>query len=325
MTTRREVLMGTAALLAAFGVGTAHAADTYPTRPLTMVVPYAPGGGVDTVGRIVAKTLGDQLGQNVVVENKAGAGSNTGSNFVARSAGDGYTLLMASPATAVNVSLYKHMPFDPARDLRPVTLVGKVPSVMIVSNDVPAKTLHEFIDLARKEPGKFSFGSGGIGTSEHLAGEMLKSVAGIDIMHVPYRGGSTVIIDLVSGRVSAMFTNQITAASLVNEGKVRALAVADDKRSPALPDVPTFAEQGYPDYRVSVWWGVMVPATTPDALVAKLDGAIRAAIATPEAGQRFTQTGVQVLGKGPEEFGAFLADETSRWAKIVKASTEQIE
>jgi len=317
--------MDTAVLLAALGMRTAHAADAYPTRPLTMVVPYAPGGGVDTVGRIVAKTLGDQLGQSVIVENKAGAGSNIGSNFVAKSAGDGYTLLMASPATAVNVSLYKHMPFDPARDLRPITLVGKAPSVMIVTNDVPAKTLHEFIDLARKQPGKLSFGSGGIGTSEHLAGEMLKSMADINILHVPYRGGSTVIVDLISSHISAMITNQITAATLVNAGKVRALAVANDKRSPVLPDVPTFAEEGYPDYRVSVWWGVMAPTSTPNALVAKLDGAIRAAIVTPEAKQRLTPMGVQILGQGPEEFGAFLADETSRWAKIVKASIEQIE
>jgi len=324
--TSKNLLAGAAMLLAALSVGAARAADApYPAHPLTLVVPYAPGGGVDTVGRIVAQGLGKQLGQPVIVENRAGAGSNIGSSFVVKSPADGYTLLLASPATAVNVSLYKHMPFDPARDLRPVTLVGMAPSVMIVNDKVPAKTLREFIDLARKQPGKLSFGSGGNGTSEHLAGEMLKSMAGVDILHVPYRGGSTVITDLLAGNISAMITNQITAASQVSGGKVRALAVADGKRSPVLPDVPTFAEEGYPDYRVSVWWGVMVPAATPDAVVAKLNDAIRAAIATPEAQQRFSPMGVDVLGQGPKEFGAFLADETIRWAKIVKTSAEQID
>jgi tripartite-type tricarboxylate transporter receptor subunit TctC len=304
--------------------GTA-AADDYPTHPLALVVPYTPGGGVDTVGRIVAQGLGSKIGQPVVVENKPGAGSNVGSDYVAKAAPDGYTLLLASPATAVNVSLYKRLPFDPARDLRPITLVGKVPSVMIVNNDLPAKTLRDFVALAKKEPGRLNFGSGGNGTSEHLAGEMFKSMAGIDIVHVPYRGGASVMGDLMSGRISTIIINQITALPLIRAGKVRALAVADDKRSAALPDVPTFAEQGYPDYRVSVWWGVMTSSRVADARVAKLDEGIRAALRTKEAQQSFANMGVQVLGDGPAAFGAFLADETSRWSKIVKDSVEQIE
>jgi tripartite-type tricarboxylate transporter receptor subunit TctC len=309
----------------ALAAGAAGAADDYPSHPLTLVVPYAPGGGVDTVGRIVAQGLGNRLGQSVVVENKPGAGSNVGSDFVAKAAPDGYTLLLASPATAVNVSLYKRLPFDPARDLRPITLVGKVPSVMIVNNELPAKTLPEFVALARKEPGRLNFGSGGNGTSEHLAGEMFKSMAGIDIVHVPYRGGAAVMGDLISGRISTIIINQITALPLIRAGKVRALAVADERRSAALPDVPTFAEAGYPDYRVSVWWGVMTSSRVPDARVDKLDEGIRAALRTPEAKQSFADMGVQVLAGGPREFGAFLADETSRWSKIVKTSVQPID
>ncbi|MBO1114121.1 tripartite tricarboxylate transporter substrate binding protein [Bordetella petrii] len=317
----RPGLAGAAmALAAACAAAPAAAADDYPARPVTLVVPYAPGGGVDTVGRITAKGLGDRLGQPVVVENKPGAGSNVGSDFVAKSAPDGYTLLLASPATAVNVSLYKRLPFDPARDLRPVTLIGKVPSVMIVNKDLPAKNLKDFVALAKKRPGHLNFGSGGNGTSEHLAGEMFKAMAGIDIVHVPYRGGAAAMSDLLAGRISAIIINQITALPLVQSGKVRALAVADDRRSPSLPDVPTFAEQGYPDYRVSVWWGVMAPSGVPDPVVAKLDDAVRATLQTPQARQRFDAMGVNVLGQGPKEFGAFLKNETQRWGQIVQGA-----
>lgn len=300
------------------------AAENYPARPISLVVPYAPGGGVDTVGRIVAKGLGEKLGQSVVVENKAGAGSNIGSDFVAKSAPDGYTLLLASPATAVNVSLYKRMPFDPVKDLRPVTLVGKVPSVMIVSNDLPVKTLQDFVDLAKKQPGKLNFGSGGNGTSEHLAGEMFKNMAGLDIVHVPYKGGAAALVDLVAGRISAIIINQITALPMIESGKVRALAVADDKRSSKLPETPTFSEQGYPDYRVSVWWGVMAPAGVPDGIVAKLDAKVREGIATSSSQQSLEAMGVDVLAQGPQQFGDFLADEIKRWSEIVKRSVEPI-
>ncbi|MGP1614376.1 MAG: tripartite tricarboxylate transporter substrate binding protein, partial [Pollutimonas bauzanensis] len=264
-------------------------------------------------------------GKPVVVENKPGAGSNVGSDYVAKSAPDGYTLLLASPATAVNVSLYKRLPFDPAKDFRPVTLIGKVPSVMIVSKEVPAATLQEFAALAKKAPGTLNFGSGGNGTSEHLAGEMFKSMAGLDIVHVPYRGGAAAIGDLIAGRISVIIVNQITALPLIQAGRVRALAVADDKRSPLLPDVPTFAEQGYPDYRVSVWWGVLAPAGVPDDIVARLDADVRAALATADAKQSLQKMGVDIMAQGPAPFGAFLARETQLWAGIVKHSVEQVE
>jgi len=303
----------------------AQDAASYPTHSISLVVPYAAGGGVDTVGRVVAHGLSEQLKQSVVVENRSGAGSNLGSAYVAKSAPDGYTLLVASPATAVNVSLYKHMPFDPRKDLRAVTLIGQVPSVMIVNKQLPVKNLHDFIALAKKEPGKLSFGSGGNGASEHLAGEMLKATAGIDIMHVPYRGGAAATADLLGGRISSIIINQITALPLIQSGKVRALAVAGKTRSPSLPDVPTFAEQGYPDYLVSVWWGIMAPSRTPDAVVDKLNRGIQDVLRMPETKKRLGAMGVQIDAEDPAQFAAFLANETQRWGRIVKSSVQQID
>jgi len=303
----------------------ATAAGEYPVRSVSLIVPYASGGGVDTVGRIVAKGLSDELGQSVVVDNKPGAGSNVGSDYVAKSAPDGYTLLLASPATAVNVSLYKHMPFDTAKDLRPVTLIGKVPSVMIVSNNVQASTLKEFVALAKKAPGTLNFGSGGSGASEHLAGEMFKPMAGVDIVHVPYRGGAAAMSDLIAGRISVVIINEITALPLIQSGKVRALALADGKRSPLLPEVPTFAEQGYPNYEVSVWWGVMGPSGMADAVVAKLNESLQVVLAKPDIKESLQKMGVDVMGQGPIPFGAFLESETKRWAEIVMRSVERID
>lgn len=319
-----------ACLLAAAGClpatrSAAQDAASYPSHSIDLVVPYAAGGGVDTVGRIVAHGLSERLKQSVVVENRSGAGSNLGSAYVAKSAPDGYTLLVASPATAVNVSLYKHMPFDPRKDLRAVTLIGQVPSVMIVNKQLPVKNLRDFVALAKKEPGKLNFGSGGNGTSEHLAGEMLKATAGINILHVPYRGGAAAVADLLGGRINSIIINQITALPLIKSGKVRALAVASKTRSPSLPDVPTFAEQGYPDYLVSVWWGIMAPSHTPDAVVGKLNHSIQDVLRMPETKKRLDAMGVQIDAEGPAQFAAFLANETQRWGRIVKSSVQQID
>lgn len=318
------LLLAAAYCLPAAGLAAQDAAP-YPAHSISLVVPYAAGGGVDTVGRVVAHGLSEQLKQSVVVENRSGAGSNLGSAYVAKSAPDGYTLLVASPATAVNVSLYKHMPFDPRKDLRAVTLIGQVPSVMIVNKQLPVKNLHDFIALAKKEPGKLNFGSGGNGTSEHLAGEMLKATAGIDMMHVPYRGGAAAIADLLGRRINSIIINQITALPLIQSDKVRALAVAGKTRSPSLPDVPTFAEQGYPDYLVSVWWGIMAPSRTPDAVVGKLNRGIQDVLRMPETKKRLGAMGVQIDAEDPAQFAAFLANETQRWGRIVKSSVQQID
>jgi len=292
-------------------------AQSYPIRPIRMIVPYAAGGGVDIVARTLAQELSKRLGQSVFVENKPGAGSNIGSDAVAKAQPDGYTLLMASPANAINATLYAKMPYNPSRDLVPIGLVGSVPSVLIAHPAVAAKSATELATLAKSKPGTLTYGTGGNGTSEHLSAEMFKSAAGVDLVHVPYKGGSAVLTDLVAGQISVMFVNQISAVPLVKSGKVKALAVASEKRSPALPEVATFIEQGFPDFRVSVWWGVMGPANIPKEIVA--------ALASAEMKERLEALTAQPIGGTPELFAAFFGDELVRWARVVQASGAKVD
>ena len=248
---RAPVLSRRACLLAAAGaaIPAIARADDYALRPVHLVVPYEAGGGVDLVGRLVGERLSVALGQPVVIDNKPGAGSNIGASFVAHGAPDGYTLLMASPANAINVTLYNKMQYDTVRDLTPVVLVGEVPSVLIVNPAVPAKTLAEFVALAKAKPGTLTFGSGGNGASEHLAGALFAAQAGITMQHIPYRGGSAATNDLIGGQISSIIINQLAVLPFIKSGQVRALAVASRQRSPALPDVPTFAESRLPGVR----------------------------------------------------------------------------
>ena len=301
-------------------VCTPASAQDYPNRPLRMVVPYAAGGGVDIVARAVSQELAKRIGQPVIVDNRTGAGSNIGSDFVAKAAPDGYTLLMASPANAINMSLYRKMPYDTQRDLAPVALVGAVPSVLVANPALPATTVAELIALAKAKPGSLNYGSGGSGTSEHLSAEMFKSLAGIDVVHVPYKGGANAMTDVMSGQLSLMFTNMLGAMPHIRSGKLKAIAIADSRRSPSLPDVPTFAEAGFKDYEVSVWWGVMAPARTPAPVVAYLNREIVAALGAPELKERLDGMGARIIGGTPEQFGAFVAAETGRWARAVQVS-----
>ena len=298
----------------------AQAPTTYPNRPVHLIVPYTAGGGVDVVARSVAAELGRRLGQTVVVENKVGAGSNIGSDFVAKAAPDGYTLLMASPANAINMSLYRKMPYSTQRDLVPVALVGSVPSVLTVNPALPARTIQEFVALAKARPGTLNYGSGGSGTSEHLAAEMFKAMAGIDIVHVPYKGGAAAMTDVMGGQINAMFSNQLGALPQIKAGGLRALGVADSTRSLPLPDVPTFAEAGYPDFLVTVWWGVMAPAGTPAEIVERLNKEINASLTAPELKNQFDSMGARAIGGTPASFGSFVAAEVTRWARAVKQS-----
>ena len=300
-------------------VTVAHA-QSWPNRAVRMIVPYTAGGGVDVVARHVATALSKRLGQPVVVENKVGAGSNIGSDFVAKAAPDGYTLLMASPANAINMSLYRKMPYDTQRDLAPVALVGSVPSVLTVNPSFPAKTVQEFVAIAKAKPGTINYGSGGNGTSEHLAAEMFKSMAGVDMVHVPYKGGAAAMTDVIGGQINAMFSNQLGAMPHIQGGKLRVLGVADAQRSAKLPDTPTFAEAGYPEFLVTVWWGVMAPAGTPKDVIDRLNKDIDASLATPELKKRLEDMGARVIGGPPERFRAFLSAEIARWAKAVKDS-----
>jgi tripartite-type tricarboxylate transporter receptor subunit TctC len=295
-------------------------AQAYPAKSIRLIVPYAPGGGVDIVARALAQELTRRMGQQIIVDNRTGAGGNIGSDVVAKATPDGYTLLIASPANAINPSLYSKMPFNPARDLVPVALIATTPAVLLASPALPVKTVKELVALAKAKPGTLNFGSGGSGTTEHLAGEMLNAQAGISLQHVPYKGGAAVLPDLISGQISIFFVNQPFALPYVKAGTVKALGVASDERSAALPDVPTLAEAGFADFRVSVWYGIMAPAGTPKEIVAHLNREIVAALAAPDTRERLLAMSLKPLPGTPAQFGAFFSDELTRWARVVKAS-----
>ena len=299
---------------------TASIAQPYPTKSIRMIVPYAPGGGVDIIARATAQELAKRIGQPIIVDNRTGAGGNVGSDLVAKSAPDGYTLLMASPANTINPSLYAKMPYDPMRDLAAVALIASVPAVLLANRTLPVASVRQLVALAKAKPGALTYGSGGSGTTEHLAGEMFKSFAGIDMLHVPYKGGAQVLTDVIGGQIALMFVNQVFALPHVQGGKVKALAVAGSARSPSMPDVPTFVESGFKDFVVSVWWGVMGPAAMPKDIVNQLNREIVASLSSAEMKERLQTMSAQPIGGTAEQFAAFFAAETRRWAPIVKAS-----
>lgn len=300
-------------------------AQAYPTKPVTIIVPYAAGGSLDVVTRILARSLTTRLGQTVLVENRAGAGSNIGAAYVAKSAPDGYTLFLASPATAINVSLYSKLNYDPEKDLAPVSLLTAVPSVLLVHPAAPYKSVAELVAHAKQNPGKLNYSSGGAGSSEHLGSEMFKFYAGVDVTHIPYKGGAPALADLMGGQVTMMFSNRIGALPHIRSGKLRALGVADSVRSPQLPDVPTFVEAGYPDLKVLVWSGIMAPAGTPAAIVNRLHAVITEAMQAPEMKAQLDDMGVTIASGGPAQFGEFLRNQIALWRPIVKASGARVD
>ena len=301
-------------------VGAGALAQSYPAKPIRIIVPYAAGGAVDIVARAMGAELSQRLQVSVVVDNRTGAGGNIGSDLVAKSAPDGYTLLMASPANAVNATLYARLPYNPATDLTPIALVGFAPTLLLTNPSFPARNVGELVALAKAKPGTYTFGSGGPGTTEHLAAEMLKTAANIDLVHIPYKGGAAALNDVIGGQISMMFINQLGALPQVKAGKVRALAVASAERSPALPDVPTFTEAGFPDFRIAVLWGIMGPGGLPKDIVARLNREMVAALASAEMKERLATLSAQPLGGTPERFAAFFAEELARWARVVRAS-----
>jgi tripartite-type tricarboxylate transporter receptor subunit TctC len=318
--------LGRLLLAAALALGALAAqAQGYPSRPVTIVVPYAAGGSLDAVTRILARSLTTRLGQTFLVENRAGAGSNIGAAFVAKSPADGYTLFLASPATAINVSLYSQLSYDPEKDLTPVSLITAVPSVLIVHPSSPYKTIAELVAAAKQNPGKLNYSSGGAGSSEHLGSEMFKYYCGVDVTHIPYKGGAPAMADLIGGQVTMMFSNRIGALPHIRSGKLRALGVADSVRSPQLPDVPTFAEAGYPNLKILVWSGIMAPAGTPPAIVNRLHSAITEAMQAPEMKAQMDDMGVTVASGGPAQFGEFLKREIAMWRPIVKQSGARVD
>jgi tripartite-type tricarboxylate transporter receptor subunit TctC len=316
----RAVLLAAlaAAALAAGGVQ----AQSWPSRPIHLIVPYAPGGPVDLSARLLAPKLQDTLGQPVVVENKPGAGGNIGADLVAKSPGDGHTLVMGAIAThAINPALYPKLGYDPVRDFRHVALIVQVPNVLVIHNDVPARNISEFISLTKANPGKFDFGSGSTGSTGHLAGELFKQMTGTYMVHIPYKGSSPAVLDLLAGRVQLMFDNLASALPNIKAGKLHALAVTTSKRSQFLPELPTLAESGLPGFDLTTWWGVMAPAQTPQPVVDRLAAEIGKAIETPELRERFAAMGSErPTVRTPREFTSFVEKELKIYSQLVKRS-----
>jgi tripartite-type tricarboxylate transporter receptor subunit TctC len=304
----------------------AHAEESYPARPIHLIVPFAPGGSTDVLARLMSRELQGELGQNVIVENKPGAGGNIGGDFVAKAAPDGYTVLMAAAGpTVINPSLYSKMPYSPTKDLRPVTQLINEANVMVVNPKVPAKTVQEFIAYAKANPNKISFGSPGNGSPAHLAGELFNQITGTKMTHVPYKGSGPAINDLLTGQIQVMIDNMPPLWPYVQSGQLRALGVSTAKRWPAAPELPTIEESGVPGFVITAWKGMMVPAGTPDAIVNRLHDAAVKILAKPEFRKRLQDLGAEPLGSTPEQFAAVIKQETASWGKLVKSTGARVD
>ena len=297
----------------------ASAVDDYPSRPLRAIVPNAPGGGSDISGRIVASALGEALGQQVVVDNRPGAGGTMGVSTAARAQPDGYTLLMGNISThGINVAVFKNLPYDPVKDFAPVSMLGTTPNVLVVHPSVPAKTFKEFIAYAKVHPGTIRYGSSGTGGSPHLAMELLKSLTGTDMLHVPYKGSGPVTIDLMSGQIHATSASVSSQLPYIKSGKLRPLAVTSAKRSAQLPDVPTVIESGVPGYEVTIWYGLFVPAGVPQRIIGRLHAELVKVLATPTLQQRMANAGIDASSSTPSELSAFVKAEIAKWTQVVR-------
>jgi tripartite-type tricarboxylate transporter receptor subunit TctC len=306
------------ALAALAGSGPARALD-YPVRPVHLVVGYPAGGTTDILARLVGQYLSERLGQQFIIDNRAGAGNNIGTEVVMNAAPDGYTLLLVNPANAINATLYEKLPFNFIRDLAPVAGIIRVPNVMEVNPEVPAKTVAEFVAYAKANPGKVNMASSGNGTSIHVSGELFKMMAKVDMLHVPYRGSAPALTDLMGGQVQVLFDNMPSSIEYIRAGKLRALAVTTAARSDALPGVPTVGET-VPGYEASAWFGLGAPKGTPAEVVDKLNAAVNAGLADPRLKARLADLGGTMLVGTPANFGKLIAEETEKWAKVVKFS-----
>jgi len=313
-----------AATLGALAMG-ASAQAAYPDKPVHIVVGFSAGGTTDVIARIMAKELSQALDQSFVVENKPGAGSNIATEYVARAQPDGYTLLFVAVTSAINQTLYKNVKFDLTKDFAPVALGAKVPNILVVNPNVPVKSVKELVDYAKANPGKLAFASSGSGTSIHMAGELFKLRAGLDVLHVPYKGSAPAVTDLIGGQVQFMFDNMPSSWPHVKGGKLRALAVTTSKRSPTAPDLPTMQESGFDKFDVSSWFGLIAPAGTPPEVIEKLNAVMVKAQDNPEVQKAFAGLGAVGEKTTPAEFGAFIKSEVESWAPVVKASGAQVD
>jgi len=295
-------------------------APPYPAKPVRIIAPSSPGSGVDIVSRLVGQKLGANLGQQVVVENRAGAGGNLGAEIAAKAAPDGYTLFMATPSHAINPALYRKLNYDSIRDFAPISLVMTGQYVLVAHPSLPAKSVKELIALARARPGQLNYASAGNGNATHLAGELLKSLARVDIVHVAYKGSGPALVDLISGQVHFMFPNLVNSLPHIAVGRLRALAVTGAKRATAAPQIPTLVEAGVPGYTVMSWYGMLAPAGTPQAVVARLNGELVKVLRSPDVKERLAGQGADPAGGSPEEFSAFLKEEIAKWGKVVRGA-----
>ncbi len=315
--------IGTSSLALLLGVAATQVAysQTWPTKPLRMVVPFAPGGAVDVTGRVIAQALSTRLGQQVVVENRGGAGGNIGVELVARSPADGYTIVMATAGQiSINPHMYARLPFDPVKDLAPISQAGMAINALCIHPSLPVRSVKEFIAFAKARPNKLNFASGGIGASDHMATELFMSMTGVKLVHVPYKGGGPAMVDLLGGNVDLGFSTVATAIGPVKAGRLRALGVTSAQRFELLPDVPTIAEAGVPGYESVAWYGLFAPAGTSTEIVKKLNTETVAVLQTPDARRRLTDAGVLPTSSSPESFAAYIATETARWGKLIRAN-----
>ena len=315
----RTLLLAAAGALALAGAGAANADEAFPSKPIKIVVPFTAGGVVDSIARIIGQKLSAQYGQPVIVENRVGAGGSIGTEYVAKSAPDGYTLLLVSPGHAVAPTLIKGVNWSPVRDFRGIEGFGVIPNVIVVPPKVPVKTMAEFVALAKKSNPPLTFASAGIGTSNHLSGELLAQSAGIKLTHVPYKGQPEALTDLLAGRVSMMPLTTALATPYIKSGKLRALAVTTAKRSTVLPELPTVAEAAHlPGYEVGTWFGLVAPAKVPDAVVDKLSKDVSAILAQPDVQAKLHHLGMELAPQSPSEFDAFVAHEYAKWTRVIK-------
>ncbi|MBR1146643.1 tripartite tricarboxylate transporter substrate binding protein [Bradyrhizobium sp. AUGA SZCCT0431] len=322
MMKRRSLLIGLA--MAAFAATSAAHAGTWPERPITLIVPFAAGGSTDVAARLLAEKLGAELGQTIIVENRPGAGSNLGAAYVAKSAPDGYTLLLATSTLAANVSLYKRMGFDLQKDLVPVSQLTRIPNVLTINNNVPARTLPEFIDYVRRNKGSVNFGSSGNGASQHLSAELFKKMAQVDMVHVPYKGGALATNDLIAGHIQVVFAPLVEVLSHIQAGTLRALAVTTRDRVPLLPELPTMTES-MPGFEVALWNGLFVPNGTPPAIIDRLSALTQKVMTAPAVQKQVSEQGSTVVVSSSGEFKTFLGTEIEKWGGLVKLSGAQID
>lgn len=330
MTALRRFACRLLAALALACAAFAASAQGYPTKPVHFIVPYAPGGPLDAVARALAEKVREPLGQAVIVENKPGAGGNIGADFVAKSAPDGYAIVMGAVAThAINPALFPRMPYDPVKDFAPITLVASVPNVLVMNAETAAKlnirSVQDLVAYAKAHPGQLNFASGGNGSAGHLAGELLKSMAHVYAVHIPYAGAAPAQLALVSGQTEFMFDNLASAAPQIRNGKLKALAVTTAQRAAAFPELPTVAESGLPGFDINTWFGIFAPAHTPAPVVRKLNEVFTAALRSPEIKERLARMGAEPAPTTPEQLGALVQRELKKYAQVVKASGAKLE